>query len=116
MLKWVLADFNKDSAIKENDFLAGFWRAERSSAQGVKPFPTASRFFRVRFKNSKAQDFWREDFFGEKVVHKRITLDPPIRSRVKNFAYGKLPYFISILIFKVSAIQLTKVFKLVNSF
>ncbi|MDO8603878.1 MAG: hypothetical protein Q7K40_00465, partial [bacterium] len=57
-------------------FLAGFWRAERSSAQGFKPFPTASRFFRVRFKNSKAQDFWREDFLGGGRAE-YITLAPP---------------------------------------
>ena len=47
------------SAIKENDFLAGFWRAERSSAQGFKGLPTASRFFRVRFE---PKIFWREIF------------------------------------------------------
>ena len=56
------------SAIKENDFSGKFWRAERSSAQGFKAFPTASRFFRVRFKNSKAEDFLEGDFFGGEVV------------------------------------------------
>jgi hypothetical protein len=39
-----------------------------NSAQGFKGFPTASRFWRVRFKNSKAKDFWREDFFRGEVV------------------------------------------------
>src|SRR3989338_11185373 len=40
-------------------FLAGFWREERSSAQGFKPFPTASRVCRVRFE---PKFFWREIF------------------------------------------------------
>ena len=39
--------------------MAGFWRAERGSAQGFKPFPTASRFLRVRFE---PKIFWREIF------------------------------------------------------
>ena len=81
LLKWVLASFKRDSAIRMKGFLAGFWRAERSSAQGFKPFPTASRFFRVRFKNSKAQDFWREDFWGRSCkVYVRLTPHPFART------------------------------------
>src|SRR3989339_1257452 len=47
------------SAIKVRSFLGKFWRAEQSSAQGFKAFPTASRFFRVRFE---PKIFWREIF------------------------------------------------------
>src|SRR3990167_3200159 len=47
------------SAIKKNDFSGKFWRAELRSAQGFTAFPTASRFFRVRFE---PKIFWREIF------------------------------------------------------
>ena len=84
------------SAIKPKSFWAKFSWAERSSAHGFKGWANASRFFRVRFKNSKAEDFLEGDFFGGEVVNKRLTLDPPTRSRVKFFADFKnrqTPFF-----------------------
>jgi len=70
--------------------LLKFSRAERSSAHRFKGWANASRFLKERFKNSKAEDFLEGDFFGGEVVHKRLTLDPPTRSRVKFFPIYKI--------------------------
>src|SRR3989344_729274 len=43
--------------------------------------PRASRAWRVRFKNSKAENFWREDFFKDRSPILNVRLpSPPVRT------------------------------------
>jgi len=45
--------------------------------------PRASRAWRVRFKNSKAEDFWREDFFKDRsAIFMCVYPTQPVRTHV----------------------------------
>ena len=65
-------------------------RAARSADQGMAGISRTSLFCKCRFKNSKAEDFWREDFLegNANTIQIQGVLAPPTRARTSPFAGG----------------------------
>src|SRR3990167_11374040 len=55
-------------------------RAARSAAQGGEAVSRTSLFCKCRFKNSKAEDFWREDFLEGNANAVVCLPHPPVRA------------------------------------